>query len=563
MSLPNHTILDKLRKLRDDYTHTLPEKIIAIENLWRALLEKEWTSENLSTIHRHTHSLAGSGSTFGFEKISDSARTLDAEFKALLETIQVPGRETVTGIRQKLDVLKEACEAALTAKHPDDNGDFYTLFDLPASQMANTVYRIMVFEESSGGITQIMSQIENYSYEVTVHRLDSQTRCAEIKELIDQQQPRALVFSVENFTAETTKIITDINRIIAPSIPSIFISQKGDMQQRLEAVRCGSDAFFLHPFDITAFIDLLDNYCNKTNTEPYRVMIVDDSESLANAYSMFLQQADVKTLVVTDPLRACDYLCEFNPDLILLDMYMPQCSGPELAAVIRQQLTYASVPIVFLSAELDISKQLNAMRLGGDDFLTKPIQPAHLISAVKIRAERYRDLRAYMIRDSLTGLFNHSKIEEQLHIELSRAERSQHPLAYAMVDIDHFKSINDNYGHAAGDQVIKSLARLMQKTLRKTDVIGRYGGEEFAVLLYNANPEQAFDIMENLRTDFEKIEQLYDNQLFKVTFSCGIAFYPQLKHAKELHKCADDALYEAKKQGRNRVVLAENLQTSG
>lgn len=557
MSATDNSILDKLRELRDDYTKMLPQKISSIEGLWKSLLEDEWDREHLATLHRYTHSLAGSGSTFGFDNISDSARTLDTEFKHLIATIDIPDINVVTGIRQKLDSLKHACDEAVSSSKQNQVQDIYSVLHLPDRNAAASTYNILVFEEISGSTDKLMKDLETYDYNVTAYPLNNTVSHTDLQNTVQQQQPKAVLFCIDNFSTEVNNNIAEVNKIVTEDIPSIFICNNGETNQRLNAVRCGSDAFYALPYDTTSLIDQLDGFCNKTETEPYRVMIVDDSASLANAYSMFLQQAGMNTQVVIDPLQACNILCEFKPDLILLDIYMPTCSGPELAAVIRQQVTYASVPIVYLSAEVDVTKQLNAMSQGGDDFLTKPIKPAHLIRAVKIRAERYRGLRGYMVRDSLTGLFNHSKTEEQLHIELSRAERNQHYLAYAMVDIDNFKSINDTYGHAAGDIVLKSLARLMQKTLRKTDIIGRYGGEEFAALLYNANPEQAFDIMENLRTDFEKIEHSYNNQTFNVTFSCGIALYPIEKDATLLHKSADEALYQAKNQGRNKVILAQ------
>ncbi|MFT6914365.1 MAG: PleD family two-component response regulator [Motiliproteus sp.] len=162
---------------------------------------------------------------------------------------------------------------------------------------------------------------------------------------------------------------------------------------------------------------------------------------------------------------------------------MPECDGMELSKIIRQIGAYISVPIVFLSSEEDQEKQLLAMSLDGDDFLSKPIKPWHLVSAVASRAKRARTMRALAEKDSLTGLFNHTKIKERLQAELSRAKRNHEPLAYAMLDIDNFKHVNDTYGHPAGDRVLKSIAIMLKQRLRKYDVIGCYGGEEFVVIL--------------------------------------------------------------------------------
>ena len=139
--------------------------------------------------------------------------------------------------------------------------------------------------------------------------------------------------------------------------------------------------------------------------------------------------------------------------------------------------------------------------------------------------------------------------------EVKRAIRQNSPLAYAMIDIDHFKKVNDSYGHAVGDQVIKSLSALLNKQLRKTDVVGRYGGEEFAVVLPNTSGEEAELIMNELRVTFEQIHHHAEETDFTVTFSCGLAAYPECPTFPDLAESADRAVYLAKKRGRNCIIL--------
>jgi diguanylate cyclase (GGDEF)-like protein len=261
--------------------------------------------------------------------------------------------------------------------------------------------------------------------------------------------------------------------------------------------------------------------------------------------------------VVNNPMKVMESLREFSPDLILMDIYMPECNGMELAGVVRQLEAFVSIPIVYLSAEKDMDKQLSAMSLGGDDFLTKPIKPEHLVSSVTSRIQRSRLLRSFMVRDSLTGLLNHTAIKDQLEREVGRAKREKMPLTYAMVDIDHFKQVNDTYGHPVGDRVIKSLSRLLKQRLRETDVVGRYGGEEFAVIMSNTDSHAAFKVMDELREAFSRLKHLVEGNEFSATFSCGIADVALFGDAIKLGDSADKALYEAKHAGRNRVVLAK------
>ncbi len=236
-------------------------------------------------------------------------------------------------------------------------------------------------------------------------------------------------------------------------------------------------------------------------------------------------------------------------------MYMPECNGTELAKVIRHNDRYVSVPIIYLSAEDDLDKQLDAMSEGGDDFLTKPIKPRHLIATVRNRAARARNLKARMVRDSLTGLYNHTHTLQLLDDACYRARREDQPLAFAMLDIDHFKKVNDTYGHPMGDRVIKSLALFLKQRLRKTDHIGRYGGEEFAVVLPDTDEQSALKVLEEIRQRFAEINYPAQPQDLSCTFSCGIAMLQPGLDGNALSKRADEALYKAKHGGRNRVEL--------
>ena len=327
------------------------------------------------------------------------------------------------------------------------------------------------------------------------------------------------------------------------------------MEIRLEAVRAGSIAYLSKPVNIGVLVDKLDHLTSTQPVAAYRVLIVDDTDSHATHYAAILEQAGMSVRVVNDPLLVMQPLLDFVPDLILIDMYMPGCNGAELAMVIRQMDAFIGIPIVFLSAETDPDKQLAAVGLGGDDFLLKPVAPQHLVASVSSRIKRSLLLRSFMVNDSLTGLLNHTAIKDQLAREMIRAKRNKTALSMAMVDIDHFKLVNDNYGHPVGDRVIKSLSRLLKQRLRENDLVGRYGGEEFAVILVDADGPAAVKVLDNIRRDFALLRHLAGEQDFSVTFSCGVADLSNFADGSRLIDAADKALYQAKHAGRNRVVL--------
>ena len=372
-----------------------------------------------------------------------------------------------------------------------------------------------------------------------------------------ERHPAAIVLDVD-FSGQGCglRLAEAVQDGLEQKIPLLFFSQTDtDTPTRLAAVRAGGQNFFTGTLDASTLLERIEELTHVSQSEPYKVLIIDDSRAQATYTERALNSAGIVTRTLLDPIRAMTELAEFQPDLIILDMYMPECNGPELAKVIRHNDRYVSVPIIYLSAEDDLDKQLDAMSEGGDDFLTKPIKPRHLIATVRNRAARARNLKARMVRDSLTGLFNHTHTLQLLEDCRIRAQRDNQPLSFAMLDIDFFKKVNDNYGHPMGDRVIKSLALFLKQRLRKTDYIGRYGGEEFAVVMPDTQAEEAQQVLDEIRKRFAEIHFPAQPADLSCTFSAGIT---QLAHgavSKVLSQQADEALYAAKHGGRNRVEI--------
>ncbi|UXY52398.1 response regulator [Pseudomonas tohonis] len=372
-----------------------------------------------------------------------------------------------------------------------------------------------------------------------------------------ERHPAAIVMEVD-FAGRGLglELALEAQKGLEHKLPVLFFShEETDTPTRLAAVRAGGQEFFTGALDASSLLEKIETLTRTAHYEPYRVLIVDDSKAQAMHTEMVLNSAGIVTQAITEPALAMGALAEFQPDLIILDMYMPECLGTELAKVIRQHERYVSVPIIYLSAEDDLDKQLDAMSEGGDDFLTKPIKPRHLIATVRTRAKRARSLKARMVRDSLTGLFNHTHTLQLLEDARSRARRDGTPLTFAMIDIDHFKKVNDTYGHPMGDRVIKSLALFLKQRLRKTDHIGRYGGEEFAIVLPDTDLQAAQRVLDEIRRRFAEIHYPAQPHDLSCTFSCGIAELRDGADGNLLSKQADEALYRAKHGGRNRVEL--------
>jgi diguanylate cyclase (GGDEF)-like protein len=352
-------------------------------------------------------------------------------------------------------------------------------------------------------------------------------------------------------------IFAEINAISSALRGLVFISEKDNQDVRLKSIQAGGVAFFTKPVNIISLIDRLDQLNRTTAIQQLpRVLIVEDQYTVASYYQMVLKMAGMDAQIAARSGDVLEQVREYHPDLILIDMFMTETNPADLARVIRQIDEFVSIPIVFLSSEDDMAKRYEALDLGGDDFLIKPIKAAQLKSVVRSRIERSKILRSYMVRDSLTNLYNHTAFRSILSQEVSRSKRQGTHLALAMLDIDHFKSVNDTYGHAAGDSVLKGLSRLLQQRLRTSDIVGRYGGDELVALLIDCDETQAWKIMDEIRIHFSEIVFYPDEMkpLF-LTFSCGISTYPRFQTAEEINDSADKALYSAKAGGRNQVNI--------
>ncbi|MFT6326937.1 MAG: diguanylate cyclase (GGDEF)-like protein [Crocinitomicaceae bacterium] len=374
--------------------------------------------------------------------------------------------------------------------------------------------------------------------------------------LVDKYTPCAFIIDIDfDGPSQGLKLMEEYRKQHQDDVPKIFVShhETVSLQERLGASRAGSVQFFVKP-SVPILIRAVEQFYGDHAEDPYKVLVVDDSRSQALYCEKALSNAGMLTLAITDPMEILNSIESFNPEIIVMDMYMPGCTGTELASVIRQQPEYIRIPILFLSGEEDKNKQLDAMSQGGDDFLTKPVDPIHLSTTVKNRGNRARVLNSLIVRDSLTGLYNHTHILDRLSMACRFASEHNSKLCFAMVDIDFFKKVNDNYGHPVGDKVISALSLFLKQRLRKTDSVGRYGGEEFAVILPNTTAEDALHFMNDIREVFSQLEHSAGDSEFKVSFSCGICSFDS-SNADFIVEQADKALYAAKKQGRNNVQL--------
>ncbi|MCH5569479.1 response regulator [Pseudomonas syringae] len=525
---------------RDRLKHHFAQRVIhqarQILETWQRLQKAEWSVGDMAELKESTQRLSRFAERF--EQAEHSA--LAQEISQTLDAVEANrGRLNSRVITDLNRLMQRLSRTGLR------HGDRFEQTALPP--LRKPVYIVLQDHERA---ERLAKQLEFFGLAaLSLHNV------AEFQRAMAQRHPAAIVMDVDfSGPGKGLELASQAQEGLEQKLPLLFFSlNETDTPTRLAAVRAGGEEFLTGALEASSLLEKIEVLTCVAQYEPYKVLIIDDSRAQALHTERVLNAAGIVTRVLLDPIQAMSELAEFQPDLIILDMYMPGCTGTELAKVIRHNDRYVSVPIIYLSAEDDQDKQLDAMSEGGDDFLTKPIKPRHLITTVRNRAARARSLKARMVRDSLTGLYNHTHILQLLEDCSFRSRREDKPLCFAMLDIDHFKKVNDSHGHPMGDRVIKSLALFLKQRLRKTDFIGRYGGEEFAIVMPDTDIQSAHRVLDDIRHRFAEIHYPAQPADLFCTFSAGVVSLGAHDDSLSLASQADTALYCAKHAGRNRV----------
>ncbi|MFN3077618.1 MAG: diguanylate cyclase [Alphaproteobacteria bacterium] len=554
---------EKLARLSLTYIEQLPEIVVTARRLGERLRETPESNAVLGDLHRTFHNIKGAATSFGLKQIG-AVGADGVELIVRLQRLDPMSRQSAlkTAIGELWGYLNrlEALSAEALERSPDDGGrvplPVSDAFGLPGVPVRTAGARVFLCDDDRLVGQQIAEQLGCFGYVVTLFEDPEKLRDAVLI-----GAPDAVVMDIvfPDGSRTGTDVAIELRNIHGELFPIVFISGHSDFQSRLQSIQAGGRAFFTKPVPIIRLVEVLDALTSRKLPEPFHILIVDDDPIVAAYHGAILEQAGMVARLLEDPSRILEVLDELRPDLVLMDVYMPACSGHDLAMLIRQIPEYVALPILFLSGETDRVKQASAMSVGAEGFLTKPIHPEDLVDAVSLRAERMRVLRSLMVRDSLTGLFNHTFVTQFTETTLAAAERSEYFVSFVMIDLDHFKQINDTHGHPMGDQVLLALSRLLQQRLRASDMVGRYGGEEFAAIMRCASEADAIRVVDRIRQDFATIRFRSEVGEFSCTFSAGIASFPIFRTGTTLRQAADQALYAAKHGGRNRVKVAEGI----
>ena len=532
-------------RLKNHFAQRVTHQARQILEIWQRLQTNQWSPAGLAELDDANLRLLRFAERFEQPEHSELARAIDLTLRDMAANHSRLNSPIITELNR---LMQRLSRTGLR------QGDLAANISLPP--LRKPVYILLQDLERADRLAR---QLEFFELSAQAFSSPAGFRLA-----MTERHPAAIVMDVDFAGAGVGLTLAAEAQIgLEQKLPLLFFSlHEADTPTRLAAVRAGGQGFLTGTLEASSLMEKIEVLTCVAQYEPFKVLIIDDSRAQALHAERLLNGAGIVTRTLIDPIQAMTELAEFQPDLIILDMYMPGCTGTELAKVIRHNDRYVSVPIIYLSAEDDMDKQLDAMSEGGDDFLTKPIQPRHLLTTVRNRAARARHLKARMVRDSLTGLYNHTHILQLLEDCTFRARRENRPLSFAMLDIDHFKRVNDSHGHPMGDRVIKSLALFLKQRLRKTDFIGRYGGEEFAIVMPDTDLEAAYRVLDEIRQRFAEIHYPAQPHDLWCTFSAGVVELCEHSDSLLMASQADEALYRAKDAGRNRVQAARTSKQS-
>jgi diguanylate cyclase (GGDEF)-like protein len=303
-----------------------------------------------------------------------------------------------------------------------------------------------------------------------------------------------------------------------------------------------------------------------------RILIVDDNAMIRSEIkAVLLKDGGFSHFMeASDGLTAFKTIMETPPDLVLCDLVMPGFDGLKFLGLKASRRELEQIPVIILTAEDDLDRKAEILERGASDYVTKPFHEKELLARVRIHTKlkilqdellkKNAQLEALSVTDPLTGLANRRRLMTRLEEEVHRSRRLKMPLSVVMIDIDHFKLVNDTHGHAMGDEVLRNIGTLLKSGVRATDLAARYGGEELTLVLPHTDLPSALQVAENMRQKFAELEHHLDGVTLKKTASMGVASRDgqgEQPDAESLLKRADEALYRAKQGGRDRVEAAE------
>ncbi len=525
-------------ELKRKYIVQSNERLGKVEELIGQLSEPSKV-DVLNNVRHHFHWLAGSGGIYGFPQLTDLGRNAEHFCEDNQEFSVVDLRHELDkylGDAKEIFSSNSEAKQSLITHQRDEKKQIEVLFvdcDRARSLKLKELFdELSVSTTVSSSFADALARIQNQAFDGLI-----------VTAPLDDGSGYDLI---EKFRASLS----------ADDSPVLILNARPGQLDKVQAIHSGADGFFDEPFILQDVAERMRFLVETPEPPDYRILYVEDDPYQAEFVRAILSSAGYAIEICDSAKKFDAAVTSHQPDLVLLDIMLPDTSGYELARYLRQSEAYATLPILFLTTEAKVDAKIRAAKAGGDDYLIKPVAPSLLLSMVAAKLERARFLKSLLHRDGLTKLFTHSAFMNLAQMAIARKVRqSEKCLGLLMIDIDRFKLINDTYGHPVGDRVIVSLAILLRRRVRRSDLVGRYGGEEFVVIVEDLDEGEIESLAKRLLADFSKIEYKTATETFRSTFSAGMAMFDATNmQLGDWVKAADEALLRAKQTGRNQIV---------
>jgi diguanylate cyclase (GGDEF)-like protein len=512
--------------------------ITVVEQAVAELLQSTLTEELRQQALKEAHILVGSLGSFGF----DEASRLSREIEQILEEKQKLLPAQMKYLSQLVVALRQEVGQAPAILQPQ----------APESTNVEQQARLLIVDGDAVLAEQLIA-------EATIRGMLAEvaTDLFQARQAIAKALPDVVLLDLcfKESAENGFRLLAELTTKEPPVSVLVFTSTES-FADRVKVARLGGRGFFQKPVSIEQVMDAIASVVQQSSQPSAKLMIVDDDPQVLDFLRSLLEPWGFKLTLLDEPQQFWSTLEQSNPDLLILDVEMPELSGIDLCQVVRNDSRWNDLPVLFLSAHTDRETVQRVFTSGADDYINKPIVGPELIARVLNRLERTQILHKLAEIDELTGLTNRRKSVQQFSQLLHLAERQTQPLCFAILDLDHFKQINDQYGHDAGDQVLRKLGELLKQSFRSEDVVARWGGEEFVVGLYGTTRSCGAKRLTEVLEIFSQ-QEFADakNRKFGVSFSGGVAEFPKDgANLQALYRAADALLYQAKESGRNQVL---------
>jgi diguanylate cyclase (GGDEF)-like protein len=544
---------------RQKFSKSLPNRVKQIEQIISQVVRDKPDANLLIEGRRLSHNLKGTSRSCGFENLGSMAERIEYSLRDMLEVTDVNYKQEWGHVDSALLASKKEVELVKLqfSDYAPTAEELANLNPDAAKAKVLIVSREQIVVPAPGNGDRGRQQGHHGQQGIPLEIINIENHKEALERAARTQLDAALIEIPSDGRESAFQLARELRSMVGyETLPLGFISRNDD-NDRAEAAHAGASLFLEKPYGPETLQQALQHLIAIREGGRSRVLIVDDDEDFTELISSTLGNEGMLVKALNDPTHVLDVLEEYTPDLVLLDVMMPGILGFDVCKKVRATGRWQDLPIIFLTAQTDLASRLSAFDCGGDDYLPKPVINVELLKRVKVRLDRARMQRERQDRDLLTGLLLRRAFVDHLTALISESERHAFNFTLCLMDVDHFKIVNDSYGHMSGDRVLAYFGKLLRKRFRVEDLRGRWGGEEFMLAFKHERKETMQKALSRVLEELKKVEFKGDQgESFYTAFSAGMVNFPE--DGTTIHDLvlqADKRLYMAKANGRSQIVI--------